>query len=107
MLIVTLPAATPVHEAAQLQKDLVRAKIHPFAWVINQSLLPLELSDPVLAARRQTEYGYVQEVVHQHAGRTALVPWMAEEPVGAEALGRLVNGDVSGDRVRAECMSNG
>jgi hypothetical protein len=33
VLLVTLPEATPVHEAAQLQEDLVRAGIRPFAWV--------------------------------------------------------------------------
>ena len=38
VLIVTLPEATPVHEAASLQRDLLRAGITPFAWVINQSL---------------------------------------------------------------------
>ena len=36
ILLVTLPEATPVHEAAQLQRDLERANL-PFAWVINQS----------------------------------------------------------------------
>ena len=35
VLIVTLPEATPVHEAASLQRDLLRAGITPFAWVIN------------------------------------------------------------------------
>ena len=49
VLIVTLPEATPVHEAAKLQEDLVRAHIRPFAWVINQSLSPLAVRDPVLA----------------------------------------------------------
>lgn len=36
VLLVTLPEATPVHEAARLQDDLLRAGITPFAWVINQ-----------------------------------------------------------------------
>ena len=31
ILIVTLPEATPVHEAAALQHDLRRAQIEPFA----------------------------------------------------------------------------
>ena len=39
VLIVTLPEATPVHEASRLQHDLVRAGIHPFAWVINHCLM--------------------------------------------------------------------
>jgi arsenite-transporting ATPase len=37
VILVTLPEATPVHEAAQLQADLRRAGIEPFAWVVNQS----------------------------------------------------------------------
>ena len=41
VLIVTLPEATPVHEAAKLQADLKRAGIAPFAWVVNQCLTPL------------------------------------------------------------------
>jgi arsenite-transporting ATPase len=32
VLIVTLPEATPVHEAEQLQSDLARAGIRAFAW---------------------------------------------------------------------------
>ena len=35
VLVVTLPEATPVHEAAALQDDLRRAQIEPFARVIN------------------------------------------------------------------------
>ena len=54
VLIVTLPEATPVHEAAQLQGDLLRADITPYAWVINQSLTPLTVTDPGLQSRRQT-----------------------------------------------------
>jgi arsenite-transporting ATPase len=45
VLIVTLPEATPVHEAASLQRDLRRAEIEPYAWVINQVLSPLPITD--------------------------------------------------------------
>ena len=51
VLIVTLPEATPVHEAAKLQEDLKRAGIIPYAWVVNQCLTPLTLTDPVLVSR--------------------------------------------------------
>ena len=44
VLIVTLPEATPVHEAAKLQQDLNRAGIVPFAWVVNQCLAPLTVT---------------------------------------------------------------
>jgi arsenite-transporting ATPase len=74
ILVVTLPEATPVHEAAQLQRDLVRADIHPFAWVINQSLMPLAVTDPVLVQRRARE-GRFHDEVRKLTQRVALIPW--------------------------------
>ncbi|MCG8560651.1 MAG: arsenical pump-driving ATPase [Hyphomicrobiales bacterium] len=79
IILCTLPEATPVHEAAALQTDLRRAEIEPFAWVVNQSLLPLELRDPVLVSRQAQEVRYVREVVETHARRAVLVPWQADE----------------------------
>lgn len=94
MLLVTLPEATPVHEAALLQEDLRRAGIEPFAWVINQSLLFSGSRDPLLANREAAEHRYITEVVEKHAKRTAWLPWMIEEPVGPAALLQLaeING---------------
>jgi len=92
VLIVTLPEATPVHEASKLQEDLVRAHIRPFAWVINQSLSPLEVCDPVLVARRHHEGPYIGEVVQSLATRTAIIPWQLEPPVGAERLQAALHG---------------
>jgi arsenite-transporting ATPase len=89
VLIVTLPEATPVHEAAALQADLKRAQIGPFAWVINQSFIEAQTSDPLLRARGAAELPFIREVTEQHASRTALVPWVPEEPVGAERLQQL------------------
>ncbi len=86
VLIVTLPEATPVHEAAALQADLRRAQIEPFAWVINQSFVEAQTSDPLLRARGAGELPFIREVTEQHSSRTALVPWVSEEPVGAENL---------------------
>ena len=86
MLLITLPEATPVHEAAALQTDLRRAGIEPFAWVINQSLLFSGSRDALLVQRAEAERRYVTEVVEQHARRTAWVPWMPAEPVGPDAL---------------------
>ena len=86
VLIVTLPEATPVHEAAKLQEDLRRAHIDPFAWVVNQCLSPLEVRDPVLVARKSHEGKYICEVQEKLGKRVALVPWLTESPVGAEKL---------------------
>jgi arsenite-transporting ATPase len=89
VLIVTLPEATPVHEAAMLQDDLRRAQIEPFAWVINQSFAQSGSRDPLLVARGADELPYIREVCGKFAKRTAIVPWVAEEPVGPEKLRQL------------------
>lgn len=85
VLLVTLPEATPVHEARALQEDLARAGIVPFAWVVNQSLAPVQTHDPVLAARRAAEGPYLEEV-RGFSRRVAVVGWASEPPRGAELL---------------------
>jgi arsenite-transporting ATPase len=79
VLLVTLPEATPVHEARALQRDLERAGIHPFAWVINQSLTPLAVRDPVLVSRRAHEAPWLTEVASLGLP-VALVPWLPTAP---------------------------
>lgn len=89
VLLVTLPEATPVHEAAALQADLGRAGIKPYAWVVNQSLAAAGTTDPLLVARAESESRYLAEVAEEHADRVAVLPWTASPPVGAEALAAL------------------
>jgi arsenite-transporting ATPase len=91
ILLVTLPEATPVHEAADLQEDLRRAHIEPFAWVINQSLLHSGSVDPLLQRREQSERRCLSEVVARHDTRSALLPWQPEEPIGPVALASLAS----------------
>ncbi len=86
ILIVTLPEATPVHEAARLQDDLKRAGITPYAWVINQSFRATNTTDSVLAERGRLEERYIAEVRDTLAGRVALIPWQTEDPVGTDRL---------------------
>jgi len=81
VFLITLPEATPVHEALSLQTDLRRAGIEPAGWIINQSLAPLAVTDPVLSQRRAREFRYIEEVVRQGAP-TFLIPWRAR-PTGA------------------------
>ena len=78
MLLVTLAEATPVHEAASLQRDLKRAGISPYAWVINQSLTPVETRDPVLVMRKSNEHRYIGEAC-ELSDRVAIVPWLAQD----------------------------
>ena len=86
ILLVTLPEATPVHEAAALQADLRRAGIEPFGWVVNQSFAGGNVRDPVLQERGAREARYLGEVRDQLAGRLAWVPWYPEGPVGPDRL---------------------
>ena len=77
VFLVTLPEATPVHEALALQKDLRRAGIEPAGWIVNQSLAPLSVTDPILNQRRTREFRYIDEVVREGLP-TFLIPWQAE-----------------------------
>lgn len=74
VLLVTLPEATPIHEAMQLERDLSRADIKPFAWIVNQTLTPLDVTDPVLRSRRAHEATHLEELV-DHSARLVLEPW--------------------------------
>ena len=78
VLIVTLPEATPVHEAERLQGDLARAGITPYAWVINQSLLASGTQHPLLAERGACEIPFIRRVADELAQRCALIPWLAD-----------------------------
>ncbi len=86
VLIVTLPEATPVHEAERLQHDLQRAGITPQAWVINQSLLASGTHDPLLAQRGVYEIPYIRRVADELAAACALIPWLAHAPTGEAGL---------------------
>ena len=92
ILLVALPEATPVHEAARLQEDLRRAGIEPYGWVMNQSFLLAGSRDPVLATRAEREKIYINEVQDHYAKRVEVVAWLAHEPIGAAALLELAKG---------------
>lgn len=89
VLIVTLAETTPVLEAANLQADLRRAGIEPWAWVINNSVAAAQVSSPLLKQRAHNELREIEAVVHHHARRYALVPLLTEEPVGVERLSHM------------------
>ena len=69
-----------MHEAAVLQRDLERAGIRPYAWVINQSLSPLSLRDPVLKRGGDTSGPSSTRCAGRARQRTVLVPWEADGP---------------------------
>ncbi|MEB0007493.1 arsenical pump-driving ATPase [Pseudomonas sp. RTB3] len=86
VLLVTLAETTPVLEAANLQADLRRAGIEPWAWVINNSIAAAKTQSPLLRKRATNELKEIDHVIHEHAHRYAVIPLMAEEPVGVERL---------------------
>jgi len=91
VLIVTLAETTPVLEAVNLQADLRRAGIVPWAWIINQSIAAApELCSPLLKQRAQNEVDEIDAVAHRHATRYAVIPLMKEEPAGKERLRHLI-----------------
>ncbi len=89
VLIITLPEATPVHEAARLSEDLQRAGITPYAWIVNQSLAAAGAEHPTLAARARDEHPYVAEAA-AIAQRLALVAWQPHTSAGNQGLRTLV-----------------
>lgn len=90
VLIVTLAEATPVHEAERLERDLARAGISAFAWVINQSLLASGTAHPLLLQRGAYEIPFIRRVADQPGRRSALISWLQEPPVGLNGLSRLI-----------------
>ncbi len=80
-LLVTLPETTPILEASELQEDLQRAGITPIAWVINSSLLAAKPKDALLIARANAELDKLA-MVAKRTKRVAVIPWLAQEPVG-------------------------
>ena len=90
VFLVTLPEATPVHEAEQLAADLKRAGILPFGWIVNQTWTGYRVSHPVLASRQVQEQEFIRRVRDVSADRFATVPWQRKEPKGVENLFHLI-----------------
>nr|WP_278987942.1 arsenical pump-driving ATPase [Plesiomonas shigelloides] len=92
VMIVTLPEPTPVQEAANLQADLRRAGIEPWAWIVNHVLHTEQVRSPLLVQRAHRQQPHIDAVKHLHAHRYAVVPLLASEPVGVAALQALSQG---------------
>ena len=88
VVIVTLAEPTPVMEAAELQDDLKRAAITPFAWVVNNSIAAAQPSSPFLRQRAANELPEIARV-EAMAPRVAVIPLLAEEPIGEARLTAL------------------
>ncbi|MEW9900857.1 arsenical pump-driving ATPase [Chitinivorax sp. PXF-14] len=94
VLLVTLAETTPVLEAANLQADLRRAGIEPWAWVINNSVAATTVSSPLLRQRARNELREIDAVATRHAQRYAVVPLQQQEPIGVDRLLQLAEGQI-------------
>ena len=86
VLLVTLAETTPVLEAANLQADLRRAGIEPWAWVVNNSIAASQPQSALLKQRARNELREIELVRSEHAQRHAIVPLQQQEPVGVQRL---------------------
>ncbi|NOS96863.1 MAG: arsenical pump-driving ATPase [Methylotenera sp.] len=92
ILIVTLAEKTPVLEAANLQADLRRAGIEPWAWVINNSVAATTTTSALLHQRALNELVEINSVAEQYSKRYAVVPMLKVEPIGVQRLLDLAAG---------------
>jgi arsenite-transporting ATPase len=94
VIIVTAAETTPVLEAQGLQEDLQRAGIAPWAWVVNNSIAAAHPQSPFLQKRAANELEQLA-LVRSLTARLAIIPLLAEEPVGLEKLAALAQGTSS------------
>jgi arsenite-transporting ATPase len=90
VILVTLPEVTPVSQAAALQDDLRRARIEPYAWVLNKSVLAAGTHDPLLQARLGGECKQIKRLTAGLARQLYGLPRLAVPPVGLDELSKLV-----------------
>ena len=90
IILVTLPEVTPVSQAAALQDDLRRARIEPYAWVLNKSVLAAGTHDPLLQARLAGERRQIERISPGLAQRLYALPWLPVPPIGLGELSKLV-----------------
>jgi arsenite-transporting ATPase len=81
-----------VLEAANLQADLRRAGIEPWAWIINTSVAATAVTSSLLRQRAANELREINAVASRHAQRYAVVPLLKDEPVGVARLLELAAG---------------
>lgn len=90
ILLVALAEATPTHEAKDLQEDLKRAGINPYAWVVNRSFALTKSSNNLLCQKGLNELKYINEIKNDLASKLVLSPWIAQEINNEEVLNKLI-----------------
>ncbi|MFF0818108.1 arsenical pump-driving ATPase [Rhodococcus sp. NPDC003318] len=106
VVLVTLAETTPRLEAAGLQADLERAGIHPWAWVVNNSLAAAAPSSPLLRCRASAEATELATITAEHTQRYAVLPMLAAEPVGVTALRDLLTVPATTSQPPTSCVTS-
>jgi arsenite-transporting ATPase len=75
ILLVTLAEATPTHEAKDLQQDLKRVGIKPYAWVINRTFALTNTNNNLLCQKALNELKYINEIKQCLSLKTLIEPW--------------------------------
>ena len=78
ILLVTLPEATPTHEAKDLQEDLKRAGIKPYGWVINRTFALTNTNNNLLCQKALNEIKYIKEIKESLSLKTLIKSWIAD-----------------------------
>lgn len=78
VVLVTLAEATPFYETYRLMEDLDRANVNHNWWLINQSMLKTNTTDPVLGARANNELEWIKRIKDQSHGQFAVVEWQPD-----------------------------
>ena len=76
IVLVTLAEATPTHEAKDLQEDLKRAGIKPYAWMINRSFALTNSSNNLLCQKALNEVKYIKEIKENLSSKTLINSWV-------------------------------
>lgn len=90
VLLVTLAEATPTHEAKDLQEDLKRADITPYAWIINRSFAICKTSNNLLCQKGLNELKYINEIKQELSKKVVISPWLEDEIDNSSVLEKLI-----------------
>lgn len=90
VLLVTLAEATPTHEAKDLQEDLKRACITPYAWIINRSFAICKTTNNLLCQKGLNEIKYINEIKQTLSKKVVISSWIEDEIDNSEVLEKLI-----------------
>ncbi len=86
VIILTLPEATPVHEAKRLQEELERAGLYNKWWLVNNSLYQADTTNSTLKVKGYQEVAWINKIHDYTSGNIGLVPFIGDSLKGQRLL---------------------